>query len=879
MNKNFLTYVIVLVFFFLTAVILLKYDKSYPKFTSKKASKFYPSDYEMIKRSFPYYKFKENVYMDIFREYKELKNRYKLTKNNNQQKLEWEFVGPTNIGGRVVDIEFNPKVPNIVYAASATGGVFKSIDTGKTWFPIFDEQPCLTIGDIAIDPQNPNIIYVGTGEANGGHNNFPGVGLYKSIDAGETWNFIGLDSSASISRIIVDANNSQKIWAASVGSYFIPNSQRGIFLSKDGGNNWEKSLFVSDSTGAIDLVINPNNSDILFAAMWERVRRPVNISNTHLYGLTSGIYKTYDSGKNWIKLGPANGLPNEQTENIGRIGLSISKSNPNIIYATFSDGDFLTGLFKSTDGGNNWIKMNSEFLGSGNFSWYFGQIRVHPSIPETIFVLDVPLLKSSSSGSTWDFSYGYGINFNLHVDHHALAFKPNDSNYIISGNDGGINISKDGGLTWSDPVKLPVTQFYEIGLDKNNSKSFLGGTQDNGTVKTNSDQNNWERILGGDGFYTIVDPNNSNIIYAESQFGNLFKSNDAGKNFMGDLKGIDQSEPTNWSTPIAMDPNNSNVIYYGTYRLYRKINFTATWDSISPKLTDYGFDKKIGTITTIAVSASDSNVIYIGTDDGNVWLTKNYGNSWIKISNNLPRRWVTRVAVNPIDEKIVYVTYSGLRWAESQPHVFRSEDFGNSWNEINNGLPDAPVNAFEIDRINPKILYLGNDVGAFISYDEGNNWEILGNNLPIVVVNDMKIHPTENYLAIGTHGRGIYKLDLNNVTGIEQQNQLLVNQIELYQNYPNPFNPVTTIEYSIPQSIMQNFNKTKNPQQVRDDNNNLSLKVYDILGREISILVNQKQNPGNYKIEFDASDFSSGIYFYKLTLGNSEIVKKMILLK
>lgn len=876
--KKYFFVCVILTAFFAAVMFLFNFDKNQPKFTLKqKNSKFYPSDYELIKRSFPYYKFKENVYSDIFFQYKELKNSIKLSKNNNSQNLEWEFVGPTNIGGRIVDIEFNSKDPNIVYAASATGGVFKSTDIGQTWFPIFDEQPCLTIGDIAIDPKNPNIIYVGTGEANGGHNNFPGVGIYKSVDAGDTWNFKGLDSSVSIGRIIVDANNSQKIWVASVGSYFIPNEQRGIFLSKDGGNNWEKSLFVSDSTGAIDLVINPNNSDELFAAMWERVRRPLSISSTHLYGPTSGIYKTSDGGKNWVKLGYDNGLPNEQIENIGRIGLSISQSNPNIIYATFSDGDFLTGLFKSSDGGNNWTKMNSEFLGSGNFSWYFGQIRVHPNIPETIFVLDIPLLKSSTSGSNWDFSYGYGSNYPLHVDHHALAFKPNDPDYILSGNDGGINISKDGGMSWSAPAELPVTQFYEIGLDKNNSKSFLGGTQDNGTVKTDFAENNWERILGGDGFYTIVDPNNSNIIYAESQFGNLFKSDDGGINFIWDLEGINQSEPTNWSTPVVMDPNNSNVIYYGTYRLYRKINFAAAWDSVSPKLTDYGFDKKIGTISTISVSPTDSNVIYVGTDDGNVWVTKNYGNSWNKISNNLPKRWVTRVAVNPVNENIVYVTYSGLRWAEPQPHVFRSEDFGSSWKEINNGLPEAPVNAFEIDRIDPKILYLGNDVGVFISYNEGNNWEILGNNLPIVVVNDMKIHPTENYLAIGTHGRGMYKLDLNKITKITTKDLLIKNQMVLFQNYPNPFNPATTIEYTIPSNENGEISNRVIANGI--DRSSVKLTIYDVLGREAAVLVNKRQKPGNYKIEFDAGKLVSGIYFYKLSYSNFEIVKKMLILK
>ncbi|MFZ1292485.1 MAG: T9SS type A sorting domain-containing protein [Melioribacteraceae bacterium] len=876
MRKQFFLYIILsTIFIFKIDSLFENLNLPHKNIKKPKISKFYPAEYEMTKRTFPFYDFKENAYDELFKQFSSLKEKQKLNKNNLLQSLEWEFVGPSNIGGRVVDIEFNPQNPNIVYAASATGGVFKSTDTGENWLPIFDEQPCLSIGDIGIDPNNPNIIYVGTGEANGGHNNFPGVGIFKSINAGETWNFIGLDSSISIGRIIVDPNNSQKILVAAVGSYFKPNSQRGIFVSEHAGLNWKKSLFVSDSTGAIDLVINPNNSNEIYAAMWERVRRPVFISNTHLFGPTSGIYKTIDGGKNWTKLGTQNELPNGLIENIGRIGLSISPSNPQIIYATFNDGDFLTGIYKSSDSGQNWEITNSDFPGSGNFSWYFGQVKVHPQNPETVFVLDVPLLKSTSSGANWDFSYGYGIDFQLHVDHHALAFHPNNPDYIISGNDGGINISQDGGITWSNPVSLPVTQFYEIGLDKLNPQTFLGGTQDNGTVKTISgNQNNWEQIFGGDGFYVIVDPNNSNIVYTESQFGNLAKSIDGGKNYMGALNGINQSEPTNWSTPVVMDPNNSNILYYGTHTLYRTENAAESWDSISPKLTDYNSEKKIGTISTIAVAPSNSNVIYVGTDDGNVWVSNNYGFSWKNISHNLPIRWITRVAVHPNNENVVYVTLSGLRWAEPQPHVFRSENMGESWVEINNDLPDAPVNAFEIDKVNPKILYLGNDVGAFISFDEGSNWEILGNNLPIVVVNDMKIHPTENYLAISTYGRGIYKIDLDQITNVNSEKSKIPNEFVLHQNYPNPFNPTTTIEYSILSNVKREMSNVE-----KQNFASLQIIIYDFLGRKIKTLVNEKKSAGNYEVIFDAAGLSSGIYYYSLISENFSATKKMIYLK
>jgi photosystem II stability/assembly factor-like uncharacterized protein len=870
MKKYFIIYLVLVTFFNLIPHLNLKniWEKEIFEEHEDSNELFYPADFEIIKRTFPFYNYDQKIYSEAISQIKIEKESQKLNKKNNKQNLQWEFVGPSNIGGRVVDIEFNPKNPNIVYAAAATGGVFKSEDMGKTWIPIFDSETCLSIGDIGIDQNNPEIIYVGTGEANGGHNNFPGVGIFKSVDAGNSWNFIGLDSSASIGRIIVDPNNSQKIIIAAVGSYFIPNSQRGVFISENAGTTWKKSLFVSDSTGAIDLAINPNNSNEIYAAMWERVRKPVFISNTHLYGSTSGIYKTIDGGKSWKVLDTSNGLPNSDSLNIGRIGLSISSSNPNIIYATFSDGDFLTGIYKSVDSGQNWININSDFPGSGSFSWYFGQVRVHPLNPDTVFVLDVSLMKSSTSGQSWDYTYGYGGLKQLHVDHHALAFNPDNPNYILDGNDGGINISSDGGVTWSDPVNLPITQFYEIGLDKTNPQSYYGGTQDNNVIRTLSGNNyDWESIYGGDGFYVLVDPINSNSIFAESQFGDLNKSDNGGKNFTSCLNGINLNEPKNWSTPVVMDPNNSNTLYFGTHTLYRTENSAQLWQAVSPKLTNYTVDKKIGTISTIAIAPSNSDVIYIGTDDGNVWVSKNYGTNWTKISKTLPLRWVTRVCVDPQKDSVVYVTFSGLKWAEPQPHVFRSENYGNTWTEINNGLPDAPVNAFAIDNNNPSILYLGNDVGVFISYDKGGNWQVLGNNLPIVVINDMKIHPTENYLAIGTHGRGMYKMDLNQITNVANKNIEVKNSFELLQNYPNPFNSSTIIKYSIPIVASDYSMRT------------VTIKVYDVLGREIKTLMNEEKSSGNYQINFDATGLSSGIYYYSLISANFNITKKMIYLK
>ncbi|MCB9207754.1 MAG: T9SS type A sorting domain-containing protein [Ignavibacteriales bacterium] len=882
MNKPFKYYFVSIIAFFLLfktfeKQFLFNFDIITERFYSNE--KFYPSDFELIKRTFPYFDYDKNAYKNAINDLKMLKFQKKSNNSNNIKiTADLEFAGPTNIGGRIVDIEFDPVSPNIVYAAAATGGVFKSTDTGNNWFPIFDDQPCLSIGDIGIDPNNPDIIYVGTGEANGGHNNFPGLGIYKSVNGGQTWEFIGLDSTASIGRIIIDPQNSQKVFVAAVGSYFTPNPQRGVYLSEDGGLTWEKSLFVSDSTGAIDLIMDSQNSNILYAAMWERVRRPVLLSGTHLFGPTGGIYKTTDGGINWNKLGPENGLPDPTTNKIGRIGLSISESNPSIIYALYNDGAEPFGLYKSVDGGENWILTNDSFTGSSNFSWYFGQLRVHPELPETIFVLDVPLMKSSNSGTNWNFSYGYGGPSQLHVDHHALAFHPNNPNYIINGNDGGINISADGGETWSQPKQLPITQFYEIGLDETFPLRLYGGTQDNNTIRTlTGSTNDWQSIYGGDGFYVIVDPNNPEIIYAESQFGGLGKSSNGGTSFSWALNGVNSNEPTNWSTPVVMDPNFSNVLYYGTHTLYRTENSAELWNAVSPQLTEYTSETRTGTITTIAVAPSNSDVIYVGTDDGLVWVSSDYGINWKDISAELPFRWVTRVTVDPKDENVVYATFSGLKWADPEPRVFKSDNMGETWNNISSNLPDAPVNAFTIDYNNTDVLYLGNDVGAFVSYNKGESWEILTNDLPIVVVNDMKIHKKENYLAIGTHGRGMYKIDLNEIVKSENVENNLPANFELYQNYPNPFNPTTTIEYTIPSNVKSEMSNGLIPSGI--EGAFLQLVVYDVLGREISTLVNHPQKPGHYSVKFDGNNLTSGIYYYKLTYDSFSQTKKMILLK
>lgn len=742
-----------------------------------------PNEWYYVQRAYP------NKAIPEGRQLAAIEFASKMREQNLSQKegdaVTWQVAGPLNIPGRITDIATDPTNFSIVYAASAAGGIFKSTNSGSTWVPIFDDQGVQSMGALAVDPTNPNIIYAGTGEANSSGDSYEGTGIYKSTDAGLTWNYIGLPNSFHIGRIVVHPTNPDTVFVAVVGKLFGTNSERGVYRTTNGGVDWERKLFVSDSTGCIDIALAPDYSSVI-ATMWERIRDP---SRRKIGGITSGVWLSQDNGDNWQDISGGGDLPGHSA-NIGRIGVTVA--NDARTYLLFSDASGLySGLYVSPlpfpdtwsriDNGNDLAELNGSWGGG----WYFGNVRVTPSNSNIVYALGLTLRRSTDGGLNW-----HDVTNIMHVDMHALAINRANQNQLYCGNDGGVYYSDNMSDSWSPRDGMNNTQFYAIEIDPGNPLSLYGGTQDNGTNRTvTGGINDWEHIYGGDGFYVIVDYTNSDIIYLEYQNGVMFKSTDHGSSWTYGLSGMDyNADRHNWSTPIDMDPGNHMTIYYGSQFLYRSTDGAASWSAISDDLTK-GFhpgNLGLGTISTIGLSADNSDVVYVGTDDGNVQVTTDGGSSWNLRTTGLPNRWVTRVTADQFDAGVAYVTLSGYQDGLSDAHIYRTTDYGANWASIHGNLPDAPISDVIIDPINSSTLYAGTDVGVYLTTDLGVNWAPFGVDMPIVPVMDLDFHPGSRTLAAGTHGRSMYK---TNVECPDENDTDSDGIMDLCDNCPDVANP------------------------------------------------------------------------------------------
>ena len=793
-----------------------------------------PHDWFYIQRAYPYRLINEEAHQTAYRQALAM-----MQLRSDRTQGVWVQIGPTNIGGRITGIALHPSNSNIIYAGAADGGVLKSTDGGVNWTVLTDFFPTLSVGDVAIDPNNPNTVYAGLGEANLAGDNYDGNGLYRTTDAGTSWTNIGLAQVKRIGRVAVHPTNGDIIFVAAAGAQFSADTSRGVYRTTDGGSSWSKVLFVSDSTSAIDLRINPQNPDTVYAAMWERLRSP---TRRKAGGPTSGIYRSTDMGTSWTEL--TNGLPSGPS--VGRIGIAICKSSPNVLYALYADNiGYLQAVYKTTNGGNSWAQTSGQPPSSlyYSFGWYFGQIRIHPTNPDIVFVLGVPLYRTTNGGDSWS-----DVSGSQHVDHHALEFDPTNHDHIVDGNDGGVYYSNNGGTVWTKSYNLPITQFYAATIDELNPQRTYGGTQDNGTLRTTTgNPNDWTMIYGGDGFYCIVDYTNSNIIYAEYQWGNLAKSTNGGSSFFPATNGISPSDRTNWCTPVIMDPNNHLILYYGANRLYKTTDGAGYWNAISNDLTNGPGPGGLtyGTITTIAVSKTDSDVVYVGTDDTNVWVTTDGGTNWTSIDDGLPDRWVTRVAVDPTNAAIAYVTFSGYRYDSFLPHVFRTTNYGEDWTDISSNLPEVPVNVIVVDPQNTATLYIGTDYGVYYTFNSGSTWSLLGSDLPFSSVDDLVLHNGTRVIRAATHGRSFFEFDLTQI-GIEEQEEIIdVDFKDLELLVTTPIRNEIRISYTLSKA---------SPVQIF---------LYDILGRKVQTLLEETASPGTHEVT-KTVNLPAGTYFVRL---------------
>ncbi|MFA9452748.1 MAG: hypothetical protein ACERK6_02445 [Candidatus Aminicenantaceae bacterium] len=715
--------------------------------------------------------------------------------------LKWRLIGPDIISGRCTDIAIPKGSKHTIYVGAATGGVWMTRNSGVTWEPLMDDAPTQSIGDLAIAPSDPNIIWVGTGEANIFRASTAGVGVYKSTDAGKTWQHMGLTNTYTIGRIVIHPQNPDIVYVVSPGHEWTYNPERGVFKTTDGGRTWDKVFYINEKIGAIDLVMDPSDPDTLVASMWNRIRQRWSDPQP---GPGDGIFKTIDAGKTWQQ--KTNGLPN--LDKTGRIGLSLCASQPNVIYAFVDNhnpgrmpregardayGRLKTGraikgaeVYRSDDQAETWAKVSPddsymEGFG-GTYGWVFGQIRVDPSNPDTVYIMGLRLSQSQDGGKTWKtLSYP-----GLHGDHHGLWIDPEDSNYLINVNDGGINTSYDGGATWRDFHAIhPLVQFYNVAYDMEKPFNVYGSVQDHGTYKGNVAHGRprsrreprpvtrWEAVPGGEGTHVAVDPRNSSITYSSSFYGRLMRSEYKDGMWQSEniLPQVPEGEPPlrgQWMAATMLSPHNPDVVYHGMQYLFRSMNQGKDWERISPDLSynnpeqqgKLPFAIPFASITAISESPFKFGMIYVGTDDGRIHITRNGGDTWTEITQGLPfNKQMSRVVASQYDKATVYLTLNGRRDDDANDYIYKSTDYGKTWVDISGNIPGGPVNVIREDPKKNEILYVGTDLGVYVTTDGGTAWHVLANELPTCLVWDLIIHPRDNTLVIATNGRGMYVID------------------------------------------------------------------------------------------------------------------------
>ncbi len=731
--------------------------------------------------------------------------------------LKFRNLGPSVAGGRVAAVVGVPGDRNVYYVGAAAGGVWKTTDGGDSWEAVFKDQPTSSIGAVALAPSNPNVVWVGTGESNPRNDVVDGRGVFMSPDAGKSWQFMGLGDVGQVSQIVIDPANPDIVFVATLGHVWAPNPERGVYRSADGGKTWQKVLFVNDSTGAAHLVMVPGNPRMLFAGMWQFVRRPWELVSG---GAGSGIYRSKDGGLTWERL--KQGLPSGLT---GNIAVAVGPTNPSHIYALIETTDGM--LWDSKDQGDHWAKV-SDFHGLSARPFYFSLMHVSPVDDRKLFFSSYLLLRSDDGGKTTT-----PIDRGVHVDHHALWIDPQNPDRMIQGNDGGVYLTENGAKSWRFLNNLPIGQFYMVAADNNTPYMLCGGLQDNnawcgpssnvggggggggGGAAAGINGSEWFTVAGGDGEYAVPSPSDSSILYVDSQNGNITRvdlKTGLNRSIRPYLSGVKDAKPANlpyrfnWTSPIAVSPRDANTVYMGGNVVFKTTDGGDRWAAISPDLTRNDKTKQVtsggpinydisgaesyNTILTVNLAPTDSNVIWVGSDDGLVQLTRDGGKTWSNVSGHFPgsakdiEGRVYQIGVSPFDAGAAYIAIDRHQLDDRRPYVFKTSDYGKTWTDIGRGLPaDVPA---RVVRENPNLrgfLVLGTDAALWYSRDGGTSWKPLKAEFPTAPVYDVQFVKRSHDLVIATHGRGLFVMD--NITALEELTpEVVASDLHVFSTLP-----------------------------------------------------------------------------------------------
>lgn len=684
---------------------------------------------------------------------------------------EWTVQGPGNLGGRINEIIVDPTNENIIYLGFGLGGVYKTTDGGDTWNPIFDQNEFSSIGSIVLDPSNHNTVYVGTGDVALDGYPYIGNGLFKSTDAGTTWTHLGLENVGIITKIIVSPSNQNTIFVATMGFPMRIDNNRGLYKTTDGGATWNQILFVGDQAGIVDLVMDPNDPNTLFAAGWDRYKTNEQSIST---GPAAKIHKTTDGGANWTII--QDSLPQYD---LCRIGLAIYPSSPAKVYAVYIGNDYtIHDIYRSDDAGTHWNALNIVGLedATNSFGWYFANIWVNPTNPDDLFVSGVELWRSKNNGQNWEMATPPWYEYEVHADMHALTFTP--SGKILLGTDGGMYRSDDDGFSWQDAENIPTNEVYRVAYDTQDPNTYWGGLQDNGTTAGNKNNiNDWIRYWGGDGFGIQINPQNNNSLFVSSQNGNIVKVAEDGNYIF--LRDYFNDDRTNWDTPYLLSSHDTVYSFYGTYRVYAGVDnsdWGFTVDFISDDLTDLADTvlepARYHTISALSESPIVPNLIFAGTTDGNVWYAK-YDlfdiTTWTRIDQFNNDFLVSDVVGSPTDSNTIYVSEAAYLADDFTAKIWKSVDMGQSWTSIAGDLPPLSINEILVlPDYDDQIIFVANDAGVYVTQNGGTHWERVGTNMPFIPVLDLVLNVANNEIVAGTFGRSIQSYSLENIVATNE---------------------------------------------------------------------------------------------------------------